>query len=65
MKVQLKIVYKLIVKCENNKLHSLGTTKICSVFLIVTALKKVGVIASFRNIYYEMIENRTIAASSK
>ena len=29
------------------------------------ALKKAGVFASNRNIYYEMIENRTIAASSK
>ena len=35
------------------------------VLLIITALRKAGVFASNRNIYYEMIENRTIAASSK
>ena len=38
---------------------------ICSVLLIVTALKKADVFASNRNTHYEMIENRTIAASSK
>ena len=37
---------------------------ICSVLLIVTALKKVGVFASFFKIYYEMIEDRTIAHNS-
>ena len=34
-----------------------------SVLLIVMALEKAGVFASNCNIYYEMIENKTIAAS--
>ena len=35
------------------------------VLLIVMALETAGVFASYRSIYYEMSENRTIAASSK
>ena len=37
----------------------------CFTHLIVTALKKAGIFASNRNIYYKMIDNRTIGASSK
>ena len=38
---------------------------IINLLLIVTAFKNAGVFASNRNNYYEMIENRTIATSSR
>ena len=37
----------------------------CFTLIVTTALKKVFLPTSNRSIYYEMIENKTIAASSK